>query len=283
MKLFFGVDVTQDNGNDRMDGEDFIARRISEAQEKALEANSEALEALQNKAKLPLPLRALRYACAFVFLCFAISLVRGLGNVTLTQAYHNAPWIFYSLPVVGMGWIALTLLHRKRQKEFHDSPEVAQAIKKSAALNQQSYESLGVPADAATIDVLCSRYAIKKGEPINRPFGPYTFIATEVKIYKEGDALMLADLYQTFAIPKEALTAIRTVQKPVTLPAWNKETPIDQPPYNGYNLTLNHNGVHFKYYHTLTVTRGDGEEYDLYFPPYEITTIEALTGLHPSA
>lgn len=279
MKVFFGVDVTQDKENDRMDGEDFIVDRVSTAQEKALEDNSEALMALQNKADLPLPLRALRYAGAFIFLCFTIGLVRGLGNVTLAEAFHNAPWIFYSLPIAGITWVALTLLRHKHKKAFDERPEVKQAIKKSQELNQRSYDTLGVPAEAATVDVLCSRYVVKKDEPVNRPFGPYTFIATEVKLYVEGEALVLADVHQKFSIPLSSLTGLRTIQKPVTLPVWNKDAPIDQPPYSGYNLTVNQNGVHFKYYHTLCVTREDGEQYELYFPPYEIIPFERLTGL----
>jgi hypothetical protein len=187
MKIFFGVNVTEDKENDRMDGEDFIASRVSESQEKALEANREAIKALQEKANLPLPLRALRYISAFVFLCFIIGIVKGLGKVTLAEAFHNAPWIFGILPVAAAIWVALTLWSRKRQKDFEASPEVEQAAKKSQALNQHSYNSLGVPANAATVDVLCSRYVIKKDVPVNRPFGPYTFIATEIKMYVEGE------------------------------------------------------------------------------------------------
>lgn len=279
MKIFFGVDVTQDKENDRMDGEDFIIQRVSQSQEKALDANNEALLQLQKKANLPLPLRVLHYLCAFITLCFIVGIVRGLGEVTLQEAFRNAPWIFGILPVTAVVWLALTLLRRKHQKAFNDSPEVEAAAKKSEALNQQSYESLGVPADALTVDVLCSRYAVKKDEPLNRPFGPYTFIATEVKAFVENDTLMLSDLHQKFSIPLSALTGIRTVQKAVTLPVWNKDVPIDQPPYNGYGLTVNQNGVHFKYYHVLTIMSDPGEQYDLYFPPYEITSFEKLTGL----
>jgi len=283
MNLFFGVNITQDKENDRMDGEDFIVERVSTSQEKVLEANSEALTALQSKANLPLPLRALRYLSAFVFLCFVVGIVRGLGEVTLQQAFENAPWIFCTLPAAAALWGGLTLLHRKRQKAFGESPEVKAAIQRSEALNRQTYESLGVPDDAQAVDVLCSRYVVKKGEPVNRPFGPYTFIATEVKAYVQNASLMLSDLQQKFAIPLSSLTGIGIVQKPVTLPAWNKDAPIDQPPYDRYALTVNQNGVHFKYFNTLTITREDGAVYELYFPPYEIIPFEQLTGLYPDS
>jgi hypothetical protein len=280
MKIFFGVDITTNKENDRMDGENFIIDRVSNSQEKALDQNSEAMMALQNKANLPLPLRILHYISAFVCLCFIVGIIRGLGKVTLAEAFQNAPWIFYILPVSAIIWVALTLLRRKHQKDFNESPELEQASKRSQMLNQQSYDSLGVPADADTMDVLCSRYVIKKDVPVNRPFGPYTFIATEIKMYVEGESLMLADLYQKFSVPLSSLTGLRVIQKPVTLPIWNKDAPIDQEPYKQYNLTVNQNGVHFKYYHALCITHEDGEQYELYFPPYEQIPFEALTGLH---
>jgi hypothetical protein len=278
--VFFGINITEDNENDRMDGEDFVAQYVSESQEKALDQNGKDMMALQNKANLPLPLRALRYMSAFVFLCFTVGIVRGLGKVTLAEAFRNAPWIFVILPIAAAAWIVLSLLQRKRHQAFDASPEVKAAIVRSQALNQRSYESLGVPADALTADVLCSRYVIKKDTPVNRPFGPYTFIATEIKMYVEGELLMLVDLHQRFSIPLSSLTGLRVIQKPVTLPIWNKEAPIDQEPYKDYALTVNQNGVHFKYYHALCITREDGVQYELYFPPYEIIPFEALTGLH---
>ena len=277
MKIFFGVNITEDKENDRMDGEDFIVDRISTSQEKALDQNSEALLVLQKKANLPLPLRVLHYISAFVCLCLIVSIIRGLGNVTLDQAFQNAPWIFYILPVAAIIWGALTLLRRKHQKAFNESPEVEAATKKAQDLNRESYESLGVPAEAATIDVLCSRYVIKKDEPINRPFGPYTFIATEVRIYVEGNDLMLADVHQKFAIPLYMLSGLRTIEKPVTLPIWNKDTPIDQPPYNGFKITVNQNGVNFRPYYALRIVNDAGQEYQLYFPCYELPVIERLT------
>jgi hypothetical protein len=280
MKIFFGVDITTNKENDRMDGENFIIDRVSNSQEKALDQNSEAMMALQNKANLPLPLRILHYISAFVCLCFIVGIIRGLGKVTLAEAFQNAPWIFYILPVSAIIWVALTLLRRKHQKDFNESPELEQASKRSQMLNQQSYDSLGVPADADTMDVLCSRYIVKKGEPVNRPFGPYTFIATEVKIYTEGEVLVLADVHQKFSIPLSSLTGLRTIQKPVTLPVWNKDAYVDQPPYDQYHITINQNGVNFKPYHALLIRDDEGEAYELYFPSYELPVIERLTGLH---
>lgn len=282
MKIFFGVDITTNKKNERMDGEDFIVDRVSEAQEKVLDQNGEALTELQKKANLPLPLRILYYLSGFITLCFVVGIIRGLGEVTLQEAFQNAPWIFYLVPISAIVWGLLALARRKYQKKFEESPEVEQAAKKAQALNQQSYDALGVPEDAVTVDVLCSRYAIKKDEPVNRPFGPYTFIATELKMYVEDDSLLLADVHQKFSIPLSSLVGIRTINKPVTMPVWNKDIPIDQPPYNSYSITVNQNGIRFQPYCALHIRDDYGKEYDLYFPCYEIVPFERLTGLHPT-
>ena len=281
MKIFFGTDLTLDKNNDRMDGEDFIVERLPEWQETALENSAAVLDGLQAKAKLPPPLRILYYVCGFAAIILFVSIFRALTEVPLQQAYANAPVLFWIVPVTAAVWGALALVARQRKQKIEQSDEAKTALQKSEALMKECYETLGVPKGAADMDVLCSQYRVKDGKIVNKPVANYTFINTELKVFLQDEALCFADINQKFAIPKDALLSIRTVNKAISLPTWNKQKHFGEAPYDKYKLSANRYGYSSKPYYALCIRTELGVDYELYFPCYELPIIQKLTGLSP--
>ena len=75
------------------------------------------------------------------------------------------------------------------------------------------------------------------------------------------------------------LKAIRTYTKGVIVPFWNKDEDIGEEKYKLYKVRKNSNGdINFKGYHVLEIEHG-GELWGLYFPSYELSVFEKLTGL----
>ena len=164
---------------------------------------------------------------------------------------------------------------------MEQSNEAKAALAKSERLMQECYETLGVPKSALNMDVLCGQYRIKEGKVVNKPVANYTFINTELKVFVKDNTLSFADINQRFDIPMDALRGIRTVNKAVSLPTWNKQKHYGEAPYDQCKISSNRYGYTSKPYYALCIQNELGEEYELYFPTYELATIEKLTGLSP--
>ncbi len=281
MKIFFGTDLTLDKNNDRMDGEDFIVERLPEWQEKALENSADVLDELQKKAKLPPLLRTLYHACGFAAIVLGVSIFRALTEIPLKTAYANAPVLFWLVPIAAAIWGGLAFVAHRHKQSVEQSEEAKIALQKSEALMQKCYDTLGVPKDAADVDVLCGQYRVKDGKIVHKSIASYTFINTELKVFVQNGALCFADINQAFAIPQEALLSIHTVNKTVSLPTWNKKTRIGEAPYDKYKISATRYGYSSKPYYALCIRTETGEDYELYFPCYELPIIQSLTGLSP--
>ena len=140
------------------------------------------------------------------------------------------------------------------------------------------YKGLGVPDNAERMDVLVVRYQWKNGKVILKSTGPFKALNADLRAFTEKDALCLADSFQKFTIPFESLTGIRSIRKRIAISNWNKDEPYNQGEYKPYHIKGNqYGGVILPYYYALGI-RYNGEEYELYFPPYELAAVERLTG-----
>jgi hypothetical protein len=73
------------------------------------------------------------------------------------------------------------------------------------------------------------------------------------------------------------------VNKRTSVPTWNKDEEPRKGKYKQYKMTVNSYGnVFFKPYYILEIEK-DNQTFGIYFPCYELSTIENLTGLTASA
>ncbi len=282
MKVFFGTNLTLDKNNDRMDGEDFGVERLPQAQETALEENAARLDELQNKARFPSFVRALRTACGFTAIVLGVSILRALTEIPLKNAYANAPVLFWLVPLAAAVWGVLSYLTIQRKKAVESGEEAKNALKAADALMRSCYDTLGVPKHADDMDILCSQYCVKDGQVINKPTACYTFVNTELKAFVQDDTLCFSDICQKFTIPRSCLQGIRCIEKSITFPNWNKEKGFREAPYDQYKISATRFGYSIKSYYALVIRSEEGEDYELYFPAYELPTVQKLTGLIPT-
>ncbi len=280
MKVFLGYNITENKNNEHLDGEAFLCDRVNDAQERNLDTEFENLTEIDKKAQLPLPMRIANTLCALCTIICLGAVLRAWGEaVSIATLYANMPSLFYIGGISAVIWIALTVLSRKKAKAVMESDETALTINRSNAIAENALAALGVPPNASQADFLISRYK-SKGDKISiKAWGMAKFGNTKLFIYTENGTLYLADVFQKFAVPITEITGIRKIEKRVTMDSWNKDTPHNKGEYKQYKINQGQYGeYHLRYYYALCILH-NGENYELYFPPYESEIMQKLTGL----
>ena len=284
MKPFLGIDITKNKNNETLNGQEFVAARVSAIRSDLLSRAVDDVEKQAEKTKTPRIIRVIRMISFFGMLVMTYGIISALGGeekVTLPQAYQNAPAVFWIAAGCFALWLLISLVERNMEKKAAENVEADKALSKAEQIVKDSYQELGVPESAVNFDLLVFRYVEKKGKIVPQGIGSATFMAANCKIFTENGFLCFADAEQRFHLPMSAIRRIETVKKDAGIPTWNKDVPVNKPPYKQFKLRIDNYGViHFKPYYILELEL-DGETWGVYFPSYELPIIESLTGHHP--
>ena len=286
MKPLFAIDITEDKNNEEISGKEFVVATTSEATQTRLEESMTGVEALEEAATLPFWLQILRMLFfGYAILYFGVLLTRIIDvgfSETLRVAVQNTPVLLALAFLSLIAGCVIVLIASRRRSAVTDSADTEAMLNTLDTHVQCSFAELGVPADATDTDVMLFRYKMKNGVPVVKSPGLQftTHFNLNMKAYRTEDALMLAELESLYAFPLSELQSIRKIKERGSVHSWNKDVAPNEEPYKQYKLTVNANfgSVHFKHYYVLTLLH-DGEEMGIYFPPYELPTFEALTGL----
>lgn len=281
MKPIFCIDVTKNRNNSIVNGDEFVTAKVSSLRADMLGKAVDQVDAQEEKTKLPGFLNILRllFLGAFVF-CFSIFL-GFVSEGTIAQAYQREPLLVWICLGTLLCWGLLAYLGGKKEKSVRESEETQRVVATADQLLENVYEELKVPRTAASMDILVFRYVEKKGQVVPKSSGVITFMSCVCKVFSENGTLCIADADQRYEIPLSDVRRIVTVNKDAYIPTWNKEIPTNKPPYKQYKLRIDNYGfIHFKPYYILELEH-NGETWGLYFPSYELTLVESLTGHHP--
>lgn len=281
MKPFYGIDRTTLKKNTFHEGDCFIAATVSDmtrqSYERALQSAAKELEA----TKLNPLLRGLKTVCSWITLIVFLSTIRALRNVTIAEAFENAPFIFWLMGGCGMVWLVLTILTNRKAKNVMAAEDFSQSTRRLEGEIDRVFRELQVPEDAKEVDVVQLTYRWKNGTVKISTTGsettPYTNVS--LRVFRREDVLCLADLENRYELPISAMRRLKLVKKPLVIQGWNKEEKLNDPFYKPYKLTMdNYERVHTKSYGLLELSH-DGVDWALWLPPYELNYISALTGL----
>lgn len=281
MKPFYGIDRTTLKKNTFHEGDCFIAATVSDmtrqSYERALQSAAKELEA----TKLNPLLRGLKTVCSWITLIVFLSTIRALRNVTIAEAFENAPFIFWLMGGCGMVWLVLTILTNRKAKTVMAGEDFNMSTRQLEGEIDRVFRELQVPEDAKEVDVVQLTYRWKNGTVKISTTGsettPYTNVS--LRVFRREDVLCLADLENRYELPISAMRRLKLVKKPLVIQGWNKEEKLNDPFYKPYKLTMdNYERVHTKSYGLLELSH-DGVDWALWLPPYELNYISALTGL----
>ena len=281
MKPIWCINLTNNRKNEEMDGREFLVVAPSLAMAQTLDKSTEQAEAAENKAKLPLALRIIRGLFGFAGAMCACGLLRGMREVTVTQAYENAP-VFFWIAGIGLAvYGLLTLIGKQKEKAVLSTEESERTFANLDSVTDSVYAELGVPNNAREIDVFSFYYKEKEGKikVCEKVMQAAPYLNPIFHAFSDGETLYLANLEGKFAFPLADCVAIHSIKKHIRVVGWNKSINFNKGIYKPYKLSADKYGcIHCPSYHILEV-RKDGKTWGLYFPNYELPTFEALTGL----
>ena len=279
MKPLFAIDVTIDKKNELVNGAEFISHTISENSRKQFEDKTQEFDATVKKSQLPTWMKVVKYICGVLALIVLAGVLR--ADVSIEQGFNNAPWLFIGGIICALIWLVLFIYSKKKEKEVFQECDAEEQIDKINSDIKDMLLELGVPYSAPNIDIMMFKYKVKDGNIKVTTTGLQMseYINFEAKIYQLNDELHIADLDAVHSFKMSEIKAIRTIKKHTTLHSWNKEIEPTEERYKPYKLTTDQYGiVHIKWYHILEIEH-EGEILGIYFPSYEIETLESVTGL----
>lgn len=203
MKPFWGIDTSENKKNQTRNGREFASASVSAVQTRALEQAADNAVKMDNQSKLPLPLRIIHTGAGMLALLMFVSLLRAFSEVSIAEAYRNAPGIFWVAGGSALVWLILTPISRVRRKKVLDSEENAYAVSRLDSVVDNIHTELGVPQDAKDVDILAFAYKLKKGEPapIARGMDTAAYSHVEFKLFVQDGKLCLADWEEQVCLP----------------------------------------------------------------------------------
>lgn len=280
MKPFLGIDVTYNSENEIRNSDELMVKRTPTELLTKLDNATNRMSKVVKKAELPGFWQFVHFITGLLGFIFGIGVFGSLIFGNFMKGFKNAPWLYYTFLACAVIWVILTLIGSQKKKKVYSTAESHKAKDDALLSFDEILSYLGVPANAEEIDIIFCRYKMENGVPKVYEFPTQNnFINLSFKIYKDSENLYLANPQGKFAFPLNSMRTIRTVGEAATIPNWYKEKPDFNEEYKPYGFFKNRFGVPcIPNYHILElVTQGD--LLWIYFPNYEIKTMENLTGL----
>lgn len=277
MKPFLGIDLTTDKKNEKFDGLEFLVMEPSEALTKSFEDSQGNAEETVKKANIPMLIRVFQYVSLFVGIVLGKSIAK--NTLPFSEAYQNAPWLYWGFGLSFLLCIGLWYLGKKRAESVLSTDESTQTFSRLEGIENAIYTELGVPSYSANIDVLSFFYKVDKGEikVKEKPMQMFKYLNFEFKIFSDNENMYLVNCDGKFSFPLRDIVAIKKVKKHITFNNWNKEENFNKGIYKQYKIAADKYGtIHGKGYLLVEIKHND-EMFGIYIPDYEIQTLEAVT------
>jgi len=279
MKLIFGDDVTGKKKDDGLNYECFVDKRLTAEQMRALEESQKLRQTISEEFEPSQIICWIGNLAVVGAIGFIAIITEVIFESSWQQFWQDLSWMLYALiacVVIGAGYLVYFYVKGKRALQ---DEKIQRDIERVDSLNKSCCDILEIPEDAETVDVFGCIYRMKNGEPSIKKVMGVSFHNGPFGLFGTDDAVCIASLSERIAFPRAELTGIRTINKRVVMAGWNKPTHYKKGEYKQYRMTLaSGGGIIIRQYHALCMMH-DGEEYELYFPPYELPAFERVTGL----
>lgn len=280
VKPFLVIDRTENDDNRFPNGVEYNVADVSQETFNEWNLLHKTKAELDKRLRLPLILLYLPYF--FLLLGFASTLetlshIFGKRDIT-DQVYFL---IVLISAVIGYGlYFLLPRLYKLRCNKLTEKEEFKHCLEKGEALAKKSRKELNVPDSFISADILFFHYKLIDGKvtPIsqNKKQSPYE--NSDYLFYIQNNIFCVATAFDSFAVPLEAMQRIRKVEENVKISAWNKAVPPTDVMYNKYIESVDGKHIKLNHYYILEFSH-NGILWGLYFPPYELSVFEKLTGL----
>ena len=285
MKNLFSIKISK--SEERYDETGFLSRTIKEVDGDLTRRQSEITDEAEKMNKQFRPYQWIFIAALLIgTLCF-VALMEFLSvpfddePKTYAEVFARVPWLIIGAAVGLVVCAGTCIFIWLRMRRVQDSPAMKYVEERVEKFLAESREALGVPETAEKCDVLVFPYRVSKSGKVriaNVMLGK-TYVNREFHVFREGDALCLADNDTVHKIPFDRMSRLVCINKRISMLGWNKEEKFNKGRYKQYRIRMNgnNNNQYFvKPYLSLQIM--GSEEYELLFPGYETETVQRLTG-----
>ncbi len=284
MKPIFGIDCTENKKNDEMNLEQFLVQRPSSVMKQALDSAIESARNTDKQSKLPRVLTIAQWLCGAAAVLTIGGIVKALtkpDGPSISQAYNNAGFLFWIAGGCLILWTILKLLGMRKAKQVWEGEDAARMGAHLETAISGIYSELGVPEQAAEVDILTYYYKLKgeDAKPILKGMNNTCYLHLSFKLFSDGEKLYFANLDGKYSIPKSALGKLHKIDKRIAVINWTKDEEHTEGRYSAYKIKIDNNGyVYYKPYYKLELLL-NGEPWCIEFPCYELPAFESVTGL----
>lgn len=277
MRNIFAVNKT-DEDNTAYDGQVFLRQSITEDLAQRMNEQAEQLVKSMISKSLIISI-AITALVGLVLLCVCAA----LWGEEVASPVVNYILLGLAVACLAAGDLLAWWDHRRRKAaQESDAFQTLETEMESAAASSRM--QLGIPADAADMEVLGYDYVIKRGKEKFTGEG-YTHETCCLYAFVENGELLLADRKDKYAIPLSAVTAVHCRQEKTKVWLWVKEEEPTSETYKPYGIKYDKgNDIYtLPAVYALEIVR-DGETYELVVPKYEWERVlQPLTGLTVTA
>lgn len=274
MKNVFGRPYS-DNGQAPFDGERFVTERVDPTFKNEIDSSKQRIEDVKKSLRMSMKTIVIMGLLSLAFPFGFLRITTLCNTMTLSEAFAKEPLVFVACLFGFVIDIAFMLMLVRSSRKQKNSPELAEANARLASLDKNSEIMLGLPQEYEKVDVLSFEYVEKDGKVRIKDTQPYRYLNSEMKLYKNGDMLCLADIERVYSFPIADIKKYVLKKRKTIISGWNKETPYNEGRYIQYRLSKNDSGSLNCKYCAMRCADSFGE-YEVFFPVYELEAFKAI-------
>lgn len=279
MKPMFCTDLTVDKNNQEINGGEFVSAVVDPERRERLDELAAELEGAMQKTRTPSSLVMVRSIAGFGALVIAMNIFNVIMESGISTIFAadkiGSTLIFFAAAAI---WFYLGKRAKAMEKQAAESPEIKE---KSRALECEMImlqNAMGVPTNAKHTDVIVYPYTVVDGQikPHKQKLMPPSIFLIDVMVYDDGDGISISDTEKIYTFKKSDIKGIRKVEEQIAVNLWNKEEAPTSARFAEYGLSITKTGlVSMPYYYAVEISAYD-EDFELYFPCYELPTFAAI-------
>lgn len=257
------------------DGARFVTERVDPAFKSEIDSSKQRIEEVKKKGRMPLIKLFLGGMFAPIGMYIYIRVMEMTDSMDIIAAFSVEPLLctaFVLCMLIAAGTIVMLFVTNKKAQS---SPELKEANARLASLDKNSEIMLGLPQEYEKVDVLSFEYVEKDGKVRIKDTQPYRYLNSEMKLYKNGDMLCLADIERVYSFPIADIKKYVLKKRKTIISGWNKETPYNEGRYIQYRLSKNDSGSINCKFCAMRCADSFGE-YEVFFPVYELEAFKAI-------
>jgi hypothetical protein len=275
----FCTDLTVDKNNQEINGGEFVSSVVDPEKRERLDELADELESAIQRAKTPSSLVMVRSIAGFGALVIAMNLFNIIMESGISAIFASdkvgTTLIFFAAAAI---WFYLGRRDKALQKQVAESPEIKE---KSRALECEMImlqNAMGVPTSAKHTDVIVYPYTVVDGviKPHKQKLMPPSIFLIDVMTYEDGDGISICDTEKIYTVKKSDIKGIRKIEEQIAVHLWNKDEEPTAGRFAEYGMSYTKGGlVSMPYYYAVEIS-GAHEDFELYFPCYELPTFAAI-------